>query len=157
MELGLNFRDLLTSNHEEGTIQGLRPDSVVKSLQNRLLEEQKRASQWRALNEAAVEITTNFDSDKLPRKFIHYAQQMVFAQSACMALIKEDGQYLIYGIGEEGTWSEITADPGSLLKPILKTGRAIVVKQDNLGVPLYYKGTLIGAIVVVKQQGRPLV
>ncbi|KUO76981.1 MAG: hypothetical protein APF81_23745 [Desulfosporosinus sp. BRH_c37] len=155
MELGLNFRDLLTSNHEEGTIQGLRPDSVVKSLQNRLLEEQKRASQWRALNEAAVEITTNFDSDKLPRKFIHYAQQMVFAQSACMALIKEDGQYLIYGIGEEGTWSEITADPGSLLKPILKTGRAIVVKQDNLGVPLYYKGTLIGAIVVVKQQGRP--
>ena len=42
-----------------------------------------------------------------------------------------------------------------LLKPILKTGRAIVVKQDSLGVPLYYKGTLIGAIVVVKQQDRP--
>lgn len=133
------------------SIEDLRPNSVVKSLQKHLAEERERVVQWRALNEAAVEITTNYDSDKLPRRFIQYAKQMVFAREAYMALILENGQFLIYRTAEVGNWSEIVSDPGEILTRVLKTGSAIVVERDFLGVPLYYKGTLIGAMIVIKQ------
>ncbi|SHI17680.1 XylR N-terminal domain-containing protein [Desulfosporosinus lacus] len=135
-------------------IEDLRPSSVLKSLQKMVTEERERVVQWRGLNEAAVEITTNYDSDKLPRRFIQYAAKMFFAQASCMALVMEDGQFLVYRTEEAEVWSEITNDPGELLTPVLKTGRAIVVQEDSLGVPLYFKGSMIGAMVVVKKPGN---
>lgn len=147
-------------------IDDLEPNVSVKSLEKMLIEERERAIQWRAMSEAALDISTNLDSSELPRKLVFHARSLLLCDYALLAIASEQGDRLIvYQSSREGMvhvhwWDE----PKGAVADIFKTRRPLLVNERRrdwslgheftglIGVPLYAKSDLVGAIVVANKR-----
>lgn len=155
-------------------INDLKQCSVIKSLQKMVAEERGRATLWWGMSNAMLDISENLDSTGLPEKLVRYAKELMAAQKASLAIVTEKTKrVLIYKVRDDTfeIETEVLTTWNHPLSVILKTGQPYTAAGtpprragpdgaspgiNVVGVPLYSKKRLIGALAVAdKKDGEP--
>lgn len=149
-------------------------DLSPELLRQELLKERKRVIQWRILNEASVILNSQLNSESLPLKIIKYAKKLVSAEAGLLALeeVKDNGlkivkHYSFSNEPKEESFEEIVQKPQGAIEIILQSGEVInrnsnhyntddlcgfyTVKRNLLGIPLYAKRKIIGALLMANK------
>ncbi|MFZ5631418.1 MAG: XylR N-terminal domain-containing protein [Bacillota bacterium] len=149
-------------------IKDLNRNTVLKNFQTLLEEERERAKTWQAMNQAIIDISTNLSSSNMPVKTVDYAQKLLRAQKAVMAVVTErKKRILLYEtMGREKINTRVLTESSGLVTSILESRepvesygvpRAIqgldIEIKGLLGIPLYLRKELIGALIVINKSG----
>lgn len=136
-------------------IEDLKQCLVVKSLQRMVSEERERAALWCKMGNAVLDISTNLDSTNLPEKLVRYARELMNAERAVLAIVTEKTKRVIlYEALEQNIVNmEVFNFGNNPVNTILKTGKPVITNNRNIvGVPLFSKKQLIGAMVVINKK-----
>lgn len=147
-------------------IKDLQRNAILKNFQTMLEEERERVNSWQLLNQAIIDISTSLSSINMPAKAVDYAQKLLRAEKALMAVITErTKRILLYEtVTPEKVNTRVLTNPCNVITSILESRHPVeihgspltihgpdVEATSLLGVPLYFKREPIGALVVVNK------
>lgn len=150
-------------------IKDLQKNAIFKNFQTMLEEERERANSLQLMNQAIIDISSNLSSINMPAKTVEYAQKLLRADKALMAVVTErTKRILLYETQTpDRVNTQVLTEPCGVISSILE-GRQTVESHGNtlfiqgldmevkslLGTPLYFKRGLIGALVVINKSHR---
>ncbi|MCB0103833.1 MAG: GAF domain-containing protein [Anaerolineales bacterium] len=170
-----NFNTTNAFRTEDETLLVSLSQQVALSLDNMRLVEtsQERAGQLQALNEASASLTSSLSTEQLIHSLIDQLSYIIPFDTATLWLREKDRLAVVSTRGfsdiEERQGLSVSVSDSALFKELAQTGQPIFVKdvrEDHrfppvdaprlswLGVPLIYKGELVGVLAVEKWQSN---
>lgn len=149
-------------------ISDLQPNTVVKSLQLMLREGKEWVSQWKLLNEIALQLSDGLNFNEMAKDFYKQVCQFVSCEKVYLIIIKPNSKgcnVFSYVLGSNqvvakqverftgelanllANGTEIIANGENLPKDLMFAGKI----QDFIGVPLISNGRQLGSLLVANK------
>lgn len=153
-------------------IKDLKQNMIVRSLQAMLEEERERTGILQELNKAIIDIGMTLESSNIPDKTVRYAQKLFCVEKVVMTVSNEKNEkILLYEtVGREAVTPGFFIEDDGFITYIMQNRRlelwenvnkTLVIGSETvrvknvLGIPLYSKNQLSGAIVLInKMNGK---
>jgi DNA-binding PucR family transcriptional regulator/predicted hydrocarbon binding protein len=154
------------------SINDLKQNMVLRSLQALLEEERERGTILQDLNKAIIDIGMSLESNSMPVKTVTYAQKLFNAEKAILAIVngKTPKITLYETMNRQEVATKVFNKNNGIEKFMLESRNPVLwdnseevintvsgkVKARNLiSIPLYSKNELFGAIIVInKMNGK---